>query len=499
MMKKSTSTLILLAMLVSMAACGEISDTSGETAADTVTTTAETTSLFESDDLPADLDLGGKTVHLMIGNYNEAFTYEMYSEEETGNRVNDAIYNSIKRVKERLNVELAYTSQNYVWKDMATFKAGVLSRIMAGDEDMDILFDVENYSLQMQDNRYFIDLADTKYINIDKPWYDSAIIDALPSDYVYCLTGQFAIANIKHSFCTYFNSDLYKTLGHTESLYDMVDSGKWTLETLESLIKDTYVDLNGDTRADPSDRYGLTFGDVNKYIGLPTGCDMFMYVKDTNGYKFTFDNEHAVNVMERLWRLVRENVNVHDAGNLGGGTADDWRIASTGGNYVCKPFVEGNVLFSMALVGDAGSIVPEVDFTTGLLPIPKYSEVQKYYRTAAQRSCYALIPVSSADYDSASAVMEALSSEFYRTVIPEYFEVTLKTRYSPDENDSRMFDLIAETRVFDVGDVFSGALDDPLVLYVSIMTKSDPTWASMVAKGKEKWAKAMEDIMAMDW
>ena len=77
--------------------------------------------------------------------------------------------------------------------------------------------------------------------------------------------------------------------------------------------------------------------------------------------------------------------------------------------------------------------------------------------------------------------------------------MTLKTRYSPDENDSRMFDLIAETRVFDVGDVFSGALDDPLVLYVSIMTKSDPTWASMVAKGKEKWAKAMEDIMAMDW
>ena len=153
----------------------------------------------------------------------------------------------------------------------------------------------------------------------------------------------------------------------------------------------------------------------------------------------------------------------------------------------------------MALVGDAATIVPESDFKTGLLPLPKFDEAQEEYRTVAQRSCYALIPVSSADYDSASAVLEALSSEFYRMVIPEYFEVTLKTRYSPDENDSRMFDLIAETCVFEVGDLFDGPLGSPYVLYKDIMKRESPTWASMVAGSKEKWAQAMEDIMAMDW
>ncbi|MBE6612458.1 MAG: hypothetical protein E7632_08195 [Ruminococcaceae bacterium] len=498
-MKKHTATLILLAMLASLAACGEAADPVGTTVASDTTVPAETTAQFESDDLPDDLDLGGKTVNLMICNYKEAFTHEMYSEEETGNRLNDAVYNSIGRVKERLNVELVYTSQDYFSNELNTFPNRIIGRIMAGDEDMDIVFDVGNYTLQMLQNRYFIDLSDTAYINIDKPWYNSAIIDALPTDYIYCLTGNFSVANVKHSFCTYFNSDLYATLGHTESLYDIVDAGKWTLDTLESLIKDTYADLNGDTKKDPSDQYGLTFGDNNKYIGIPAGCDLFMYKKSADGYEFTYDNEHAMNVMERLWRLVRENENVHDANDLGGLTKEDWQVLSDGGNYVSKPFVEGKVLFSMALVGDAATIVPESDFKAGLLPLPKYDEEQKEYRTVAQRSCYALIPVSSADYDSASAVLEALSSEFYRVVIPEYFEITLKTRYSPDENDSRMFDLITESCVFEVGDLFDGPLGSPYGLYKDIMKEASPTWASMVAKNKEKWAKAMEDIMAMSW
>ncbi len=43
-----------------------------------------------------------------------------------------------------------------------------------------LYFDVDNYSMQMLENPYFIDLSKTAYINIDSLWYDSAIVDVLP-------------------------------------------------------------------------------------------------------------------------------------------------------------------------------------------------------------------------------------------------------------------------------------------------------------------------------
>ena len=78
-----------------------------------------------------------------------------------------------------------------------------------------------------------------------------------------------------------------------------------------------------------------------------------------------------------------------------------------------------------------------------------------------QRSCYALIPVTVEDKDAAGAVLEALSSESYRTLVPEYCEVSLKTRYSQDDDVSRMFDLVINSMVYDPGEIFSGQRGSP--------------------------------------
>ena len=93
-----------------------------QTSTESTETTAAEETLFVSDDLPDDLDLGGKEIKIFIGDYNNAYIADMYSEEVTGNRLSDAVYNTIANVSERLNVRLVYSWETYSWEEMASFQ-----------------------------------------------------------------------------------------------------------------------------------------------------------------------------------------------------------------------------------------------------------------------------------------------------------------------------------------------------------------------------------------
>lgn len=211
-MKKSAVSVFLLAsmLLALTVSCGNENDTGlGTTqASDRTDTTAPIEeSPFVADDLPSDLDLGGAEVKIMIGDYNNAYIDDMYSEEETGNRLGDAVYKTIHNVQDRLNVSLVYNWQTYTWAELSGFQSKITSGIMAGDNEFDILFDVMNYSAQMQEGEYFVNLADVKYIDLDKPWYNQTVRENMPTDYIYFLSGQFSLANVKNVYAIYYRAN----------------------------------------------------------------------------------------------------------------------------------------------------------------------------------------------------------------------------------------------------------------------------------------------------
>ena len=495
-MKKLTASLLLISLLASLAACGsQDGGTPTTTPADTSsdTTAEETASQFVPDDLPSDLDLGGKTVGIMIGDYFNAFLDDLYSPEETGNRLSDAVYKTSKSVQERLNVVLDYSYQTYAWVEMSTFQSKIISGILAGDTGFDLLFDVSNYAAQMQEGDYFANLAEVGSISLEKPWYNQTILENMPDDYIYFLSGQFSLANVKSAFAMYFNADLYSSLGLTEDLYALVDDGKWTLDKLDELTKNTYSDLNGDTKADASDRYGVTFGDMNKYLGFIKAFGIDIFKKTGSGYEFAYDSERAADAVSKLCQFIDDNENAQVAfGN--DDTHPEYQISTGGGNYASKIFTDGRALFSFALIADAATIVPSIDFSYGLLPYPKWDETQENYATMLQRSCYALIPITTGDIDAAGAVLEAISSESYRMLVPEYCEVSLKTRYSQDDNVSRMFDLVINSIVYDPGEIFSTQLGAPSGDFRTAILENKPNWASAIAKKKNSLVEKMNKI-----
>ena len=98
----------------------------------------------------------------------------------------------------------------------------------------------------------------------------------------------------------------------------------------------------------------------------------------------------------------------------------------------------------------------ESDF--GILPYPKYNAQQdKYYsRMEGCDMFFAPISASQDALDRTSVILEALSSESARNVIPVYYDLALKTKFTRDEESAEIIDLLFENRIFDLGDTAWG-------------------------------------------
>ena len=492
-MKKHITLLLLLALLAQLTACG--GGTSADTTAsgDTTAPTVEEDDRFVKDDLPA-LDYGGKTVNVTMGDYNDGYFADMYTEEANGNRLNDAVFNMLTAVEQRLNVDLVYLEEQFDWNGMGADQTNIASQIMAGDAGMDILFSGFNNMAALQiEGEYFLDLATLEHVSLDKPWYNQSVLDNLATDTVDFVLGEFSIANIKHAYCMYFNQSLMEDMGIKENMYEIVESGKWTLDKLAELIKGGYVDLNGNTERDFEDRYGLTFGDKNKLMGFIKSCGVDMFKKEGDVFNFEYDSERAVNTIQKLRSIIYDSGETSPALN-NNDQNPDWLIYTGGSCYASRMYMEGNSLFTGALLQDAATMAPEVKFTWGMVPYPKYDETMQSYDAFLQRACYAMVPVIAADPQMSGAVLEAISSESYRSMIPEYMEVTLKVRYSPDDNVSRMFDTIRNNIVYDPGELYAIQLGTPSALWKNGLDTNAQEWASFMASKKPAIVEKMGQI-----
>ena len=210
----------------------------------------ETTSRFVADDLP-ELNFGGMTMNVVVGDYFSAYWDDLYVEEATGSRLSDAVYNMRLAVEQRLNVKLNYIREEYDWSSMGDYITKITSQILAGDSDIDLLLSQNNFTSRLSEGQYFADLRNVENIDLDKPWYNQTVLENMPNGELLFLLGEFSLGNIKNAYAVYYNADLKESLGIDTDLYAMVDEGKWTADAMKTLIKGTYADLNGDTVSDP--------------------------------------------------------------------------------------------------------------------------------------------------------------------------------------------------------------------------------------------------------
>jgi hypothetical protein len=132
----------------------------------------------------------------------------------------------------------------------------------------------------------------------------------------------------------------------------------------------------------------------------------------------------------------------------------------------------------------------------GIIPIPKMDETQEGYQTFLHDQFTAFGIVSTVKEDRLQmmgAFLEAMAEESYRTLVPTYYELALKTKYVSDEESGQMLDMIYRSVYIDAGVLYTKTVDVHQQLR-AIIRSGNNNVASMF-KATSKIAEKMLDKM----
>ncbi len=389
---------------------------------------------YERDDLPEDLNYGGYEFTILCdkGQYGKSFT-DAY----TGDVLNSALFERGKVVESRLGVTLNVVRETGGYNDMDNF---IQKLAMAGESyDLVLAYNLTPASMAIQGLLY--DMSKTEYLNFDKPWWSSELVNNVSIDGKVFFTGDNSSwNNLRNMNALFVDRELFLS-NHPgmkiEDLYDLVENKQWTMEKMFQLVEGTWQNKDTDTNVTAGDVFGLSCGN-NVWIESWYYAAGFLTLQQNNNgdWSFNIGEQKSVDFVD--WFQAKYH-----------GSNDCY----TNDSEQYKMFKEGRAQFYVSAL----SIVEQGltrEFT--VLPMPMYDTgVQDSYVThfANTYDMYG-IPLQSPDYDRSSAVLECLASEAYRRIAPAYFENYLKSRNSSDARMADMYDVIRDGIVFDQGVIF---------------------------------------------
>ena len=427
-----------------------------------------------SDDLP-EKDYGGADFPIVTYNYTHT---DYIAEQETGALINDAIFRRNSRVAERFHVNLILEDGG----NEGEVTTKIQNAVRAGDDTYQLVSQHMIQSAKLAMQNYFMDWYTVEHVNLEKPWWNQHCTETLSIDNkIFTMAGSISPSFMTHTYCVYLNKRLGNDIDVTATIYDTVLDGKWTIDYYSSLVKDTWVDLNGNSTQDDQDQYGLA-AQVTSYV------TPFIYSfgettvsRDANGMPvLSINEEKAADMVNKVYSLFYES-----NGTI---TTDGWSLHQ-------DVFTAGRALFMNGVFLHAIERFNNMEDDYAILPYPKWDEAQTEYLTMSDgASPLVSIPTTCADIERAGIVIEALAAESYKSVIPAIYDTALKVRGVRDETSMQIIDIIERGNVIDFGYVFGDM--NKLGFYMSILmgTKTN-NFASYYEKQKKSWEKHLTTII----
>ena len=367
---------------------------------------------------------------------------DIYVEEENAELVNDAVYKRNKIIEERYDIIISA-------KDEGNPSASISKFVRAGDCPYDVMIDAAANTKSVITQNMVVDLHTVPYLNFEKPYWDHTLTKEFSmGGKLFCNVSDMLVSDKEYTWAIFFNKQMVQDYD-LESPYQLVKDGKWTLDKLREITRGVTSDLNGDgVYFVLDDLFGFSTEDYNMFLMIiGSGCRMVD--KDENDLPvIAVNNQRFFSAYEKIMEIhnAPSTINVNKITGL----PDKWY----GG--IIPAFCEGRVFMYMGGL----DVVPYFrgmaqDF--GILPPPKYDEAQeKYYTSMSDCSSSAIyIPTTNDNLERTGIILEALAAESRYTVLPAYYDITLKTKMSRDDESEEMLDILFANRIFDLGHIFN--------------------------------------------
>ena len=437
-MKKVILFLLTAALLLS-ASCGEASvdgktttpDSSGDDIKESDSAANETEL---SDDL-GKYDFGGRTFSIYTRTTPLFYPY-LDRQEATGDTIDDAVYNRNRKLEERFN--FSFDEQYYDY----TVEGNDAPRklLLAGDDTYQLYVGRCVHMFNYASEGYFYKIDDLTAINTEKPYWNSQLYDNLSiGNAHYFAVGDFNISAFDFTHVLLFNKKMIDDL-NLGDIYSTVLDGKWTFDRFGEMSRAAVSDVNGDSVMDENDQYGYTSLGKQVLPGFWIAGGALSMKKDDGQLVYTAPTDQKfIDVCQKVFEITW-NDNIWHRVPITVDREEEMQMFCDG-----KALFTDSSCFQISLTRDAAT-----DF--GIIPYPKYDETQDKYYSRIEGCELFGVPLTNTDPEMTSVILEAMACESRKIVIPAYYEVALKVKFTRDEESSKMLDIAFENRVFDYGD-----------------------------------------------
>lgn len=477
-MKRSSSALVLFLTALLAVSCGEASvspaDTSASDTTEAVTTEAVTTDYLETLDLPR---YDGETFTMLGPFHAERQTFA--SETTTGEPVNDALYRRDRETEEMFGIKI----ETVLSKDP---QADASKTAMAGDDAYQVVIGTmagaqKNLALKSLS----MNLLDLPVLKLDAPWWcEQAAENLTVKNTIFFTTGP-----ITPQF--YFGGQVMAMNLRLAENYDITDVGQlvldggWTLDKLETYLKGTGSDVDGDGRYAENDEYGLVMESSVGAVGYYVGAGQKLCTVSGSSVSIDITNDQSVSLIDRLARMLASET-VYDTCAHSAESIDI--------NYFVNMFTEGRSLFAASSMSHVIVSFRSMNDDYVILPMPKLDEKQENYHTYSNPWCLGgvSVPVTVTDPGMAGSILETMAYLSWNYVRSAQYDITVKAKVArePDADQDAILDMIFDNSYYDLNGVMT--FGDSSKLVTNAITGKTSSFVSDYESMKSKVQNAVD-------
>jgi len=482
------SLIMIISSLLSLASCAD-TDSNAKT-----TLGSQVTEEGWLDNLPDDLDFSNETNNTVVFvlpdlNANGVVNFAARSvkvSEESGDAVDVALFKRNQKVQQRLGVEIDMIELMASQRTSLIYTTAINS-LQSGSDDYDVIVGTQLFDITIPSlgsyliNLNTLDKYDANYIDITQPYWGTNYINEMTyNNNLYWLTGDITLCYNSTMYCTFVNGALYEKylFGNYGSMYDIVRSGDWTIDLMQKMCEEIYIDDGSETDVlDKEDTTGMMLYHSCVDI-LATGCGIRYATRDSEGnLSITVNNPTTISFIEKYFSL-KEAIGVLYTGNP-------------------EPFKPGEVfptgksLFIVSSVGYAESHLREMD-NYYIIPLPKLTKEQEYRTRVGDWNMLYGINLNCKNIPMVAATLEALASTSYQMVTPVYYDEALKYKYTRDDDTAEMIDLIKKSVDCDFGFLWGDYFTTPIWAFFREMYVPSP---SSVSGCHRVWNKELTKLL----
>lgn len=418
-------------------------------------------------------DMGGYEFRI-LARPGESWVSDQYVEEETGDIINDAVYRRNETVKALFNIDISAIEAS------TDSSADALNNILAGDDEYDVIFPHARTAFTYALQNSVVNFHEVSTIDLTKEWWAQDIIDSCSvNNHLYVLDGDISTKRLYYAYTIFFNKDIFDELG-LDYPYALVKNGEWTFDMFSKYVKQGAKDLNGDGLInEKNDQYGYYAIDWFGPFSVMYSGGTRIYTKDARGIPvLTVNSAKTIKVFSEYFNLAKsEDVYMR---------IDQQKMPSS------DLFRDGRAMFADKSLGDAKGL-RDMSAEFGIVPFPKFDKTDKYASLIGGGSSLMVMPITVEDYNKTGKILEALCALGSRDVIPAFYDVSLKTKFSRDAESEEMIDIIKDSLIYDLGYLSGGALQST---GYDLAHKSNPDFASYYAANESKALSDLKNFLA---